>query len=288
MSENRIDLNRATKEELIALPGIGEVLAERILAARPFERVEDLTRVPGIRPSLVEALAPRLTVGEAAAVEEAVPAAEEAPAPAAAAVEEAAPAAEEAPAPEAAAVEEAVPAAEAAGSPAASQPHYVTRREAWLLALTTGLLGFLLAFVLSLGVLHALNGTLHYAGEARYQGTERQVLAMQERLNRLEMTADALQRQISDLKGVASQVQQLADQQQTLADEQQDMAQQLADLDANLTALAQQTARFQTFLTGLQDLLNGLLPTPTPAATSAPPTATPTSSAPTPTPTPTP
>ncbi len=267
MSENRIDLNRATKEELIALPGIGEVLAERILAARPFERVEDLTRVPGIRPSLVEALAPRLTVGEAAAVEEAVPAAEEAPAP------------------EAAAVEEAVPAAEAAGSSAASQPHYVTRREAWLLALTTGLLGFLLAFVLSLGVLHALNGTLHYAGEARYQGTERQVLAMQERLNRLEMTADALQRQISDLKGVASQVQQLADQQQTLADEQQDMAQQLADLDANLTALAQQTARFQTFLTGLQDLLNGLLPTPTPAATSAPPTATPTS-APTPTPTP--
>lgn len=47
-----IDLNRAGVEELIRLPGVGPVLAERIVSHReangPFRQVEDLLDVPGI------------------------------------------------------------------------------------------------------------------------------------------------------------------------------------------------------------------------------------------------
>ena len=47
-----VDLNAADAEELTALPGIGEVLAGRIVAYReangPFSSVEELTNVSGI------------------------------------------------------------------------------------------------------------------------------------------------------------------------------------------------------------------------------------------------
>ena len=63
----RLDLNRATPADLAALPGIGPVLAARILEHRravgPFPRVEALRAVSGIGPKRYERLAPHLTVG---------------------------------------------------------------------------------------------------------------------------------------------------------------------------------------------------------------------------------
>lgn len=48
----RLDLNRASAAELVRLPGIGEVLAARIIEYRdehgPFRRVADLAEVEGI------------------------------------------------------------------------------------------------------------------------------------------------------------------------------------------------------------------------------------------------
>ena len=62
-----VDLNRASFAELLALPGVGPALAERILRHRwvhgPFRSVEDLENVPGIGPRLLEKLRDKITVG---------------------------------------------------------------------------------------------------------------------------------------------------------------------------------------------------------------------------------
>jgi DNA uptake protein ComE-like DNA-binding protein len=43
-----IDINTATEKELTTVPGIGHVMAGRIIAARPFRSADDLKRVSGI------------------------------------------------------------------------------------------------------------------------------------------------------------------------------------------------------------------------------------------------
>ena len=61
-----IDLNTAGVPELDALPGIGPVLAARIVAHReshgPYRAVEELLAVQGIGPRLLERLGSRVVV----------------------------------------------------------------------------------------------------------------------------------------------------------------------------------------------------------------------------------
>jgi len=64
-----IDPNRADAATLESLPGIGPARAQAILAARerrPFERPEDLERVPGIGPRTLADLAGWIGIGEPA------------------------------------------------------------------------------------------------------------------------------------------------------------------------------------------------------------------------------
>ncbi len=61
-----LDLNRATADQLEALPGIGAVKAAAILAVREtrggFQSMEELEAVRGIGPALVAKLRPLVTV----------------------------------------------------------------------------------------------------------------------------------------------------------------------------------------------------------------------------------
>ena len=62
----KIDLNKATEEELMELPGVGDVTAKKIIAGRPFTTVDDLAKV-GVKPSTIEKISAHVTQGRAAA-----------------------------------------------------------------------------------------------------------------------------------------------------------------------------------------------------------------------------
>lgn len=62
-----VNINTASKDELISLPQIGPSLAQAIIDYReqygPFQRIEDIQNVPGIGPGIFEKLKDLITVG---------------------------------------------------------------------------------------------------------------------------------------------------------------------------------------------------------------------------------
>jgi competence protein ComEA len=59
-----IDLNTASRDELLSLPGIGEVMALRLIEARPFSSPEGILEIPGIGTATFERLAPFVSVAK--------------------------------------------------------------------------------------------------------------------------------------------------------------------------------------------------------------------------------
>ncbi len=49
--EKPVDINNASEKELMTLPRVGAKLAKEIIAARPFQSVDELKRVKGIGDS---------------------------------------------------------------------------------------------------------------------------------------------------------------------------------------------------------------------------------------------
>jgi competence protein ComEA len=56
----KINPNTAARDELMRVPGIGEVTANRIIGGRPYKKASDLLNVEGIGPKTMERLAPYL------------------------------------------------------------------------------------------------------------------------------------------------------------------------------------------------------------------------------------
>ncbi|MCZ6674733.1 MAG: helix-hairpin-helix domain-containing protein [Verrucomicrobia bacterium] len=60
--EGKLNINTATKEELVLLPGIGLTYSQRIIAARPFRSIEDLIKVKGIGPKTFARIKDRVSI----------------------------------------------------------------------------------------------------------------------------------------------------------------------------------------------------------------------------------
>jgi len=57
-----LNINNATKEELVLLPGIRATFSQRIIEARPFNSVDDLINIKGIGPKTLERIKSRISV----------------------------------------------------------------------------------------------------------------------------------------------------------------------------------------------------------------------------------
>lgn len=59
---NPIDINHAARDQLMTLPSIGEITAIAIIEERPYQSLQDLARVKGIGPALIEKIKDLVTV----------------------------------------------------------------------------------------------------------------------------------------------------------------------------------------------------------------------------------
>lgn len=64
--DNRIDLNTATREQLLTLPGIGEAKASQIISYREengsFSQIEDIKKISGIKDGVFNRIRDMITV----------------------------------------------------------------------------------------------------------------------------------------------------------------------------------------------------------------------------------
>ena len=266
-----IDPNTADEDTLAKLPGVGPVMAQRILAARPFETLADLKRVTGIGPVALARLQPHLALSPAEAVEAHASAPEEL-SPAAPPEDETGmpePPLDLQPEAETLLPETAIPSAPSGPIPtpvSAPPAGWVTRGQAVLLAFISSFLALILALILSLAILAALNnGRLQFATPAQVNRLSVQIEGLDSRAGSLEGDLQSLRNRVANLEPLGQRVevvetstQNLETNLDALTGQVDTLTAQADDLSGQMEALQAQTNRFQGFVDGLRTLLNNL------------------------------
>jgi chaperonin cofactor prefoldin len=271
-----IDPNTADRKTLTQLPGVGPKMALLIIAARPFASVDDLQQVNGIGPAFLERLRPLITVSESVESEEETP--ETAPQPELGAQPEV----EAIPLEAEIQLEAEVVPSEAEIQPEAEEelpleePALVSRTRAFWVAFGIGTLAFILALVLSLGILANLNGgSLQFVSPSQLNELTREVDGLSTQIDTLNRGVEGLRTRLDNLEALSkhvSAVEEATEQLQgdvdaattqvgTLDQQVDDLSTQVEkidDLSAQVETLQAQSDHFQKFLSGLRDLVDNL------------------------------
>lgn len=278
-------LNDAGREELIELPGIGPVLAERIIASRPYDSPDAATAVRGVGANLLERwmaadmAAPAsepvceatLERQEGAATPETVAAGDE---PAArsplGSVKDAIAEGGQAVGGGFAALrgvfrkrQRAVPAVSEAPP---ERPRPAPRSSRSMAAIVVGcIITGVVAILLTLAVVGGINGSLRFATTSDLRAVEAENSALTAQVTTLRQHLDGLRARVDVLEGLADRVVVLEKTQQQQSVDLESMSQQAGALQTQVTALddkvtaqEERTQRFEAFLKDLQALLGGL------------------------------
>lgn len=278
-----VNLNTANLDELQTVPGVGPAMAERILAARPFDSIEDLQRVSGIGPSVIDRMRPYLSspeqISEPALVEvqeteaaseaesepEEIPEEEPENEAVEAELETTEPAEIEMPETQPDEEKKVEPTPEPAPVPAAPYPKAATRGQAFWISFSGSILALLLAIGLSLGFLAMVNGGLRYANPAQVEAIRRQVDGLNSQAEILQQDLGGLRTRVDKLEGLSGRVGEVEKATTQLRSDMDEVTASIEQLTTSVTALnttveelQSRTSRFEDFLNSLRELLNGL------------------------------
>lgn len=279
MNENELltTFNQLDRDSLIALPGIGATLAERILAARPFETLEQVQNVKGIRTALIE----KLLDEEAASPSDPKPASvmeaeatpqSESPLPA---VDDESLPEEEQPArkrlgdrfsglgnPFKKREQAEEPALDA--SPEKRDDASGSQNPVWR-SILNGLWASIFTVLFTLLILAGINGSLQFATKSDYHSLQQDVTELSARSENLQTDLDGLRGRVDTLEGLGERTVTLEKEQQQLAaglntatEQVNALNEKVLALDEKVSQQDERTQRFETFLTDLQTSLGKL------------------------------
>lgn len=148
----------------------------------------------------------------------------------------------------------------------------ISRSGAFWMAFFAGLISFVLAVALSLGVLASINGGLTYVGPAEFTSLRRQVDGLNTQASILVQDINGLRSRLENLEPLGGRVTGIeqaneelsANLESAVADVEQlnqqaeEIDRAVTDLVSEVETLQSRSSRFQSFLDGLRELLGGL------------------------------
>lgn len=246
-SDPSINPNFADRQTLTKLPGVGEVVADRIIAGRPYSTADDLLQVPGIGPRLVERIKDSLEFKR------------QEPAPG---KPESAPPNGKSPAPE---LTGDIP---PLGN-GRDQPQYMTRERALWYVLGGSMVSAVVAVILSLAILAGINGTLSVERQASVRQLRIQGEVMTTQLDAVGADLESLRNRLQAVEGLSGRMNSLEDQSQLLRDEMDSTITKLGTVETKVSTLSDQmgaieksVSRFDEFLQGMRTLFGQIFPAP--------------------------
>lgn len=247
-----INPNTAGTEELMRLPGVGQTLAARIVANRPYGGAEDLSRVAGVGEASLERWRDQLEFGDREETQAPEPETE---------IGE----------PPASRDEEAPP----------SRGRSFSRGQTVALVLGVMLLGLACSVVVNLSLLAAINGSINFGRHKSVRQLRSDVAELALQSQEVDARLEALEQTLESVRGLSGRVSAVEHQIGELEAEVEQARVEFSSMRDRLEALQETTAdldrrvgRFDAFLRRLQELLSsldqegapsgGLIPTPTP------------------------
>jgi len=288
-----INVNSAQPEVLTCLPGIGPAIANRIVAARPFEAIDDLLQVRGVGPALLERLGPLVTLAEPVPEQEVIflgAVTETPPEAEADTLEMESPPETESESPDLEAdplpreglelevetdpEDEIIPTEKAiikveteepeAEKPAAG-PRPVTRGQAFFMAAGCSFVAFILALLLSIGTIGGLNGGLRFASPDQVVRLTVKIGALNDQIEIVAGDVESVRTRIDSLAGLSGRVgdletasEELSASTEELSTNMEITANLVERLNAQIEEITFRTEKFQAFLDGLGRLLSDL------------------------------
>lgn len=271
-------INNGDQDELIVLPGIGPALANRLIAARPFDSLEMVQSVNGISASLLKRLS------EVASEPEAQPSvqATDEPNPEPQTVDEA---------PAESRLTDIKERIEEGGQsikkglsglgeavkkqgqtarqtvealPQKFEEASKSRGSLWTILISSAITA-LVTILLTLAVLGGINGSLKFATSAQVQTMQREASQLSAQVDTVQQDLDGLRGRVDLLEGLGDRTVALEKSQLQLTTDLETTSQQLtamqtemAALDEKVTLQDERTQRFETFLIDLQTMLGNL------------------------------